>query len=152
MRIGWIRSCDAAGKVAVFLENARHISTGLKGRNIHAPWQTGVTIWTSWSIDPIFNAAESSAGKPIMAMRIKGNINGNTLFGLPRNIRAVTSHAKAHGQRNFAMKAFVLIHLSRLPKRPRPNQGQSCANRVISAKWRYLRAGEPENAQPEAPR
>lgn len=66
-----------------------------------------------------------------MALWIKGNINSNTLFGPPRDIGAVTSHAKAHGQRNFAMKPFVLIHLYRLPKMPSPNQGQLCANQVI---------------------
>lgn len=131
MRVGWIGSCDAAGQIAVFLENARHVPTGFKRCNIHAPRQTGIAVRAGRSIDPIFNTAESGAGKPIMAMWIKGNINSNTLFGLPRNIGAVTSHAKTHGQRNFAVKAFVLIHLSRLPKRPSPNQGQSYAKQVI---------------------
>jgi hypothetical protein len=71
---------------------------------------------------------------------------------LLRNIGTVTSHAKTHGQRNFAMKPFVLIHLSRLPKRPSPNQGQSYAKKVIFPNWRCRRVGEPENAQPEVPR
>jgi hypothetical protein len=152
MRIFWIGSCDAAGQIAVFLENARHVPAGLKRCNIHAPRQTGIAIGAGRSINPIFNTAESGAGKPIMAMWIRGYINSNTLFGLPRNIGAVTAHAKAHGQRNFEMKPFVLIHLYRLPKRQSPNQGQSYSNQVIFTNWRYRRVGEPENARPEAPR
>ena len=152
MRVAWIRFCNAAGKIAIFLENARHVSAGFKSCNIHAPRQTGIAIGAGRSIDPIFNTAKSGAGKPIMAPWVNGNINGDTLFGLPRNIRAVTSHAKAHGQRNFAMKPFVLIHLSRLPKRPSPNQDQSYAKQIIFPNWRYRRAGEPENAPREAPR
>lgn len=151
MRVAWIGFCDAAGKIAVFFESARHVPAGFKRCNIHAPRQTGIAIRAGRSIDPIFDTAESGVGKPIMALRIKRNINSNTLFGLPIDIGAVTSHAKAHGQRNFAMKPFVLIHLSSLPKRPSPNQGQSYANQVIFPNWRYRRAGEPENAHPEEP-